>query len=86
MECTFHLILFNSFILGDEQWAKKIKSKQKRKNALKKILCKIRIAGFDGLECNRNNYVDMSFMDRNNIMDLKQTNDEIRKLYLTFKD
>lgn len=56
-------------------------------NLLKKVnVGKIRIAGFDGLECNRNNYVDMPFMDRNNIMDLKQTNDEIRKLYLTFKD
>ena len=38
MKCTFHLILFNDFILGDEQSAKQRKSKQKRKNVLKKIL------------------------------------------------
>lgn len=54
-------------------------------NLLKKLdVKKIRIAGFDGLSVNGVNYVNFDFLD--NKLSIKETNDEIKRLYKNFKE
>ena len=56
-------------------------------NLLKKVnASKIRLAGFDGLKENADNYVDESFPNANNGMTIKNTNKEIIKLYNSYKN
>lgn len=55
-------------------------------NLLKKLeVAKIRIAGFDGLSNDGMNYVNSDFFN-NNKLSIKDTNNEIKKLYSNFKD
>lgn len=55
-------------------------------NLLKKLeVKKIRIAGFDGLSSDGVNYVNSDFID-NNKLSKKEINEEIKKLYINFKE
>ena len=55
-------------------------------NLLKKLeVAHIRIVGFDGLSNDGMNYVNSDFFD-NNKLSIKETNNEIKKLYNNFKD
>ncbi len=55
-------------------------------NLLKKLnVSKIRLAGFDGLKENAENYVDRSFPDANDSISIKRINKEIIKLYNSYK-
>lgn len=56
-------------------------------NLLKKLnVSKVNLAGFDGLKENEENYVDADYPDVNNVMTIKETNKEVRKLYEKYKN
>ncbi len=55
-------------------------------NLLKKLnVSKIRLAGFDGLTGECNNYVDDSFLNVNERLSVKETNKEVKRLYENYK-
>lgn len=56
-------------------------------NLLKKVgVKKISIAGFDGLVGDNNNYVDKSFPNTNGRLSVDDTNREVKKLFIQFKN
>ena len=55
-------------------------------NLLKKLhVAEIRLAGFDGLKVNEENYVDISFPNRKSNITYEMTNKEVRMLFKQFK-
>lgn len=56
-------------------------------NLLKKFnVSQVNLAGFDGLKENEENYVDAGYPDVNNVMTIKETNKEVKKLYEKYKN
>lgn len=55
-------------------------------NLLKKIdVCKIAIAGFDGLKEGKGNYINIAFPNKSQEMSVMEINKEVRKLYEQYK-